>query len=138
VALHTCCQSNESDCNVNPDLSKKTSAPTAVGAMLRRLGVAISYFVSIVYVLSILLPSVYCLRHGCRGPGELDAFMPAFGLTPFGGIAAAFSLHNAIQHIRKRHSWSWVFWPLAIIFATVLLGVIAFIVWLIYETASHR
>ena len=138
MALHTCCQSNESDCNVNPDLSKKTSAPTAVGAMLRRLGVAISYFVSIVYVLSILLPSVYCLRHGCRGPGELDAFMPAFGLTPFGAIAAAFSLHNAIQHIRKRQSWSWVFWPLAIIFATVLLGVIAFIVWLIYETASHR
>jgi hypothetical protein len=106
--------------------------------MLRRLGLAISYFVSIVYVLSILLPSVYCLRHGCRGPEKLDAFMPAFGLTPFGAIATAFSLHNAIQHIRKRQSWSWVFWPLAIIFATVLLSVIAFVVWLIYETASHR
>jgi hypothetical protein len=64
--------------------------------------------------------------------------MPAFGLTPFGAIATAFSLHNAIQHIRKRQSLSWVFWPLAIIFATVLLGVIAFVAWLIYETASHR
>jgi hypothetical protein len=138
VALHSCFQSNESDCNMNPDLSKKTSGPTAVGATLRRLGLAISYFVSIVYVLSILLPSVYCLRHGCRGPAELDAFMPAFGLTPFGAIATAFSLRNAIQHIRKRQSWSWVFWPLAIIFAIVLLGVIAFIAWLIYETASHR
>jgi hypothetical protein len=106
--------------------------------MLHRLGLAISYFVSIVYVLSILLPSVYCLRHGCRGPGEGDAFMPAFFLTPFGAIATAFSLHNAIQHIRKRQSWSWVFWLLAIIFATVLLGAIALIVLLIYEIASHR
>jgi hypothetical protein len=106
--------------------------------MLRRLGLAISYFVSIVYVLSILLPSVYCLRHGCRGPGEGDAFMPAFFLTPFGAITTAFSLHNAIQHIRKRQSWSWVFWLLAIIFATVLLGAVAFIVLLIYEIASHR
>jgi hypothetical protein len=106
--------------------------------MLRRLGLAISYFVSIVYALSILWPSVYCLRHGCRGGGEGDAFMPAFFLTPLGAIATAFSLHNAIQHIRKRQSWSWVFWPLAILFATVLLGVIAFVVWIIYETASHR
>src|SRR5580658_3533611 len=106
--------------------------------MLRRLGLAISYFVAIVYGLSILLPSVYCLRQGCKGPGELDAFMPAFGLTPFGAVATAFSLHNAVQQIRKRQSWSWVFWPLAIIFATVLLCVIAFIAWFIYETASHR
>jgi hypothetical protein len=123
---------------VNPDLSKKTSGHAATGATLRRLGLAISYFISIVYVFSILLPSVYCLWQGCRGPAELDAFMPAFGLTPFGAIATAFSLHNAIQHIRKRQSLSWVFWPLAIIFATVLLGVIAFVAWLIYETASHR
>jgi hypothetical protein len=138
VTLHCCCQSNESDCNVNPDPSKKTPSPTAVSTTLRGLGLAISYFVSMVFVLSILLPSVYCLRHGCRGPSELDAFMPAFGLTPFGAIATALSLHNAIQHIRKRQSWSWVFWPLAIIFATVLLSVIAFIVWIVYETASHR
>ena len=138
VAPPSCCQSNESDCNVNPDLTKKTSGPTAVGAKLRRLGLAISYLVSSVYILSILLPSVYCLRHGCKGPGELDAFMPAFGLTPFGAIASAFSLRNAIQHIRKRQSWSWVFWPLAIVLATALLGVIAFIVWFIYESASHR
>jgi hypothetical protein len=106
--------------------------------MLHRVGLAISYFVSIVYVLSIVWPSVYCLRQGCRGPGELDAFMPAFALTPFGAITTAFSLHNAIQQIRKRQSWSWVFWPLAIIFAIVLLGAIAFIVLLIYELAFHH
>jgi hypothetical protein len=106
--------------------------------MLGKLGLAISYFVAAVYILSILLPSIYCLRHGCKGPGELDAFMPAFALTPFGAMATAFSLHNAIQHIRKRQSWSWVFWPLAIIFAIVLLGVIALIVVFIYYTAVHR
>jgi len=106
--------------------------------MLRKLGLAISYFIAIVYIFSILLPSLYCFRHGCRGPGELDAFMPAFAFTPFGAIATAFSLHNAIQHIRKRQSWSWAFWPLAIIFAIVLLGVIALIALGIYYTASHR
>jgi len=106
--------------------------------MLRKLGLAISYFIAIVYVFSILLPSIYCLRHGCGGPGELDAFMPAFMLTPLGGIATAFSLYNAIQHIRKKQSWSWVFWPLTIIFAIVLLGVIALIALGIYYTASHR
>jgi len=64
--------------------------------------------------------------------------MPAFGLTPFGAIATAFSLRDAIQHIKKKDSRSWVFWPLAIIFAAVLLFVLAFIVWFIYETESHR
>lgn len=106
--------------------------------MLRKLGLAISYFIAIVYIFSILLPSLYCLRHGCRGPGEGDAFMPAFAFTPLGAIGTAFSLHNAIQHIRKRHSWSWFFWPLAIIFAIVLVGVIALVAWIIYETALHR
>jgi hypothetical protein len=101
--------------------------------MLRKLGLAITYFIASVYIFSILLPSLYCLRHGCRGP-DLDAFMPAFALTPFGAIATAFSLHNAIQHIRKRQSWSWAFWPLAIIFAIVLLGVIALIAIFIYYT----
>jgi hypothetical protein len=106
--------------------------------MLRKLGLAVSYFIAIVYIFSILLPSLYCFRQGCRGPGELDAFMPAFALTPLGAIATAFSLHNAIQQIRKRQSWSWAFWPLAIIFAIVLLGVIALIALFIYYTASHR
>src|SRR5580698_4533471 len=105
--------------------------------MLRKLALAISYFIAIVYILSILLPAIYCLRHGCRGP-EGDAFMPAFFLAPWGAIATAFSLHNAIQNIRKRQSWSWVFWPLAIIFAVVVLGAIAFIVMLIYGVATHR
>jgi|GEM_PF-2353518 len=110
--------------------------------MLRKLGLAISYFVAIVYILSILLPSIYCLRHGCRGAGEGDAFMPAFFLAPLGAIATAFSLHNAIQNIRiktiKDKSWSWVFWPVAIIFAIVLLGTIAFIAFGIYQITFHR
>jgi len=106
--------------------------------MLRKLGLAITYFIAIVYILSIVLPSIYCFRHGCRGPGEGDAFMPAFFLTPVGAIATAFSLHNAIRHIRKKQSWSWVFWPLAIIFAIVLLGAIAFIALLIYALTFHR
>jgi hypothetical protein len=105
--------------------------------MLRKLGFAISYFIAIVYFLSILLPSLYCLRHGCRGP-EGDAFMPAFFLTPLGTIATAVSLYNAIQQIRKRQSWSWVFWPVAMIFAIVLLGAIAFIALLIYELTIHH
>jgi hypothetical protein len=105
--------------------------------MLRKLGLAISYFIAIVYVLSILLPSIYCLRHGCRGP-EGDAFMPAFFLTPIGTIATACSLNNVIRQIRKRQSWSWVFWPLAIIFTIVLLGAIAFIALLIYHLTFHR
>ena len=105
--------------------------------MLRRLGLAISYFIAIVYVLSILLPSIYCYRHGCKGP-DLDAFMPAFALIPFGGIATAFSLRNAIQHIRKGESWPWVFWAAAIVFATMLLATIAFIGILIYYTAFRR
>jgi hypothetical protein len=106
--------------------------------MSRRLGLGISYFIAIVYAISILLPSVYCLRHGCKGPAELDAFMPAFGLTPFGAIATAFSLHDAMQRIKKSQSWSWVYWLLAIIFVIVLLCVIAFNVWFIYESATHR
>jgi hypothetical protein len=105
--------------------------------MLRKLGLAISYFIAIVYILEILLPSIYCFRHGCRGP-EGDIFMPAFFLTPIGTIATGFSLYNAMQQIRKRQSWSWVFWPLAIIFAIVLLGAIAFIALLIYHLTFHR
>jgi hypothetical protein len=105
--------------------------------MFRKLGLAISYFITSLYILSILLPSLYCLRHGFRGP-ELDAFMPAFAFTPFGAIATAFSLRDAIQHIRKRRSWFWVFWPLAIIFAIVLLAVIALITLFIYYTAFHH
>ncbi len=106
--------------------------------MVRKISLAIAYFIASVYFLSILLPSIFCLRHGCKGPGEIDAFLPAFALIPFGSIAAVFSLRNAVQQIRKRQAWSWVFWPLAIIFALVLLGTIVFIAWVIYETAFHR
>ena len=104
--------------------------------MLRRLGLVILYFITSIYIFLIVSPAMHCLRHGCRGP-EGDAFMPAFFLTPLGGIATAISLAHAIQQIRKRDSCSWVFWPLAIIFAVVLLGVIAFVALLIYELASH-
>ena len=77
-------------------------------------------------------------QHGCQGPGELDAFMPAFLFIPAGAVATAFSLHNAIQNIRKRQPWSWVFWPLAVIFAIVLLGIIIVVAWVVYQTAFHR
>jgi hypothetical protein len=106
--------------------------------VLRRLGLAISYFIAIVYVLSILLPSAYCLRHGCRGPGELDAFMPAFLLTLPGSAAAVISLHNAVQNIRRGHPQSWAFWPLAVIFAIVLLGAAALIAFVVFRTALGR
>ncbi|MGB7602482.1 MAG: hypothetical protein WBM24_19420 [Candidatus Sulfotelmatobacter sp.] len=106
--------------------------------MWPRLGLAILYFIAIVYLFSIVWPCLYCLQHGCRGPAELDAFLPAFGLTPLGAIATAFSLRSAIQQIRKRQPWSWVFWPLAILFAIVLLGVIALIALVIWHTAFHR
>jgi len=105
--------------------------------MLRRLGLGISYFIAIVYVLLILWPSLYCYQHGCKGP-DLDAFMPAFLFIPAGAVATAFSLHNSIQNIRKRQSWSWVFWPLAVIFAIVLVGIITFVAWVVYQTAFHR
>jgi len=106
--------------------------------MLRRLALGIAYFIASVYVLSIVLPSIYCLRHGCRGAGEGDAFMPAFFLTPVGAIATGFSLHNAIQHIRRRQAWSWVFWPLAVIFAVVLVGVVAVVGIGVYYTVFRR
>jgi hypothetical protein len=105
--------------------------------MLRRLGLAISYVIAGGYILSILLPSFYCYSHGCKGPGELDAFMPAFLFTPLGAIATGFSLNNTIQQIRKRHL-PWAFWPLALIFSTVLLGVAVLIVWVVYHTVIHR
>jgi hypothetical protein len=106
--------------------------------MLRKVGLTISYIVATIYFVSILLPALYCLRTGCRGPAELDAFMPAFALTPFGAITTAFSLRNAIQNIRKRQPWSWAFWPLAVIFVMVLLCVIALIAFVIYHTAVRR
>ena len=106
--------------------------------MLRRIGWAVAYLIAIVYFLSILLPSFYCLQRGCKGPGELDAFMPAFALTPFGAIATAFALRDAIKNIGKRQRWSWIFWPLAIIFVIDLLCVIALIGFVIYHTALHR
>src|SRR5271154_2135925 len=99
--------------------------------IVSRLGIAISYFVSILYIFLVASASLYCLQHGCRGP-EGDIFMPAFFLTPVGALATAFSLRNAIQQIRKKQPWSWLFWPLAIIFAAVLLAAIIFIGMLIY------
>jgi hypothetical protein len=106
--------------------------------MLRRLGLGISYFIATVYVVLIVWPGLYCYQTGCKGPGDLDAFMPAFLLTPAGAIATAFSLGNSIQNIRKRQAWSWIFWPLAVIFAIVLLAVIAFVALMVYQLASHR
>ncbi len=106
--------------------------------MFRKLALAVSYFIAILYFFSILMPAIYCIRHGCKGAGEGDAFMPAFFLVPVGAIFTALSLLDAIQRIRKKQSWSLVLWPLAIIFAIVLLGTIGFIALLIYQLASHR
>jgi hypothetical protein len=105
--------------------------------MTSKVALAILYFVSIGYVYLIVSPAIYCLQHGCKGP-EGDVFMPAFFLTPLGIIAVALSLHHSIQQIKKRQSWSWLFWPLAIIFAIVLLAAVIFIAMLIYELATHR
>lgn len=98
--------------------------------MWRRLGLAISYFVAIVCILSFVVPLLYCLPN-CEGPG-LDAFLPAAALTPFGAIASAFSLRNCVQNIRRGEPSSWLFWPLAIIFSIVLLAVIALIGLVVY------
>lgn len=101
--------------------------------MLRKLAIALSYFIALLYALSILLPVVLCLLQGCNGPGELDAFLPAFGLTPFGVVATVFSLRNAIQNIGKKHSPTWILWPFAILFVIVLACDVAFIMWIAYE-----
>jgi hypothetical protein len=105
--------------------------------MVRRVGLTIGYLVAVVYILSIAWPTLYCFKDGCRGP-ELDAFMPAFALTPIGAIATAFALRNAIQNIRKQDSSWWIFWPLATVFSIVLLGVIVLIALVVYYTAFHR
>jgi hypothetical protein len=105
--------------------------------MLRRLGLTVAYFIAILYIASIVLPGIYCLQHGCKGPGEGDAFMPAFMFAPAGAIATVFSLRNCVQNIRRK-SLLWLFVPLAVIFSIVLLGVAALIVILVYETAVHR
>lgn len=105
--------------------------------MLRKVGLAISYVLAFAYIFSILPSALYCSSHGCKGPGELDAFMLAFLLTPLGAIATAFSLRNAVQHIHKGQSPS-LFWPLAIVFSIVLLGVIVLLALVIFHTAIHR
>jgi hypothetical protein len=106
--------------------------------MLRKIALAIAYFIAIIHVLLIVLPGLYCYQHGCKGPGEYDAFMPAFILIPASGIATAFAWRNAMQNIRKKHSWSWAFWPLAFIFGALLLSMTVVVVWVVYETVHHR
>jgi hypothetical protein len=116
--------------------------------MLRRIGLGLSYFLAITYLISFLVPLsflLYCIQlhslASCEGSG-LDAFLPAAALTPFGAMASAFSLRNATQNIRKR-SRLWLFWPLAVIFSMVLLGVSAMIAIVIFydihgNLALHR
>jgi len=104
--------------------------------MFLKVVLTISYIITGVYILSIVMASVYCYTHGCKGP-DLDAFMPAFFFTPLGAITTVFCLIDAAQHI-KRRQWTWVFWPLAIIFSIILLGVVVLVALLIYYTAFHR
>lgn len=96
--------------------------------MLRKIALGVSYFFASAFLVSFLVPFsflMYCVHlHGlkhCQGP-DLDAFLPAAALTPFGTIGSAFCLRDAIQNIRKRR-FPWLFWPLAVIFSLVLLGV---------------
>jgi hypothetical protein len=105
--------------------------------MVRRLAFALAYLIAFVYILLILLPSVYCLQHGCKGGGEGDIFMPAFFFIPLGVLGTAFSLYDSIQNIRRGYL-AWVFWPLAVLFAAVLLGIAAFVGLLVFELATHR
>jgi hypothetical protein len=102
--------------------------------MLRKVVIGICYFIAIVFILSVLWPAFYCFTHGCKGP-DLDAFMPAFFLTPLGGITTGLSLLHTVQQIRKGNS---AYWPLAVIFSIVLLGVFVFIAWMVYHTVLHR
>ncbi len=105
--------------------------------MLRKIGLGIAYFVAMLYLASIVLPAIYCLHHGCRGP-ELDAFMPAFMLTPAGGIATAFALRNAVQQTRKEKASAAFFWVLALIFGLMLVGVVGLGAYVILGTVFHR
>jgi hypothetical protein len=106
------------------------------GSILGKIAWGIAYFFAILYIVLTVWPAIYCWQHSCRGP-DLDAFMPAFFLSPWGAVACGFTLGHAIQHIRKKQSL-WLFWPLAIIFGLVLLGTIAFLGWVIFSTAFHR
>ncbi|HEX8813887.1 MAG TPA: hypothetical protein VF753_00145 [Terriglobales bacterium] len=104
--------------------------------VFRKVGLGIAYFVAILYILLIVSPAMYCLQHKCWGP-DLDGFMPAFFLSPWATVAMGFTLGNAIQHIRKKQS-VWLFWPLVIVFAIVLLATIALLAWIFFFTAFHR
>jgi hypothetical protein len=111
--------------------------------MFRKLGLGISYFFAFAFIISFLVPLSFlleCVRlyglQPCQGP-DLDAFLPAAALTPFGAVGTAFSLRNSIQNIR-RHSRPWLFWPLAVIFSIVLLGVAVMIaVVVFYDTHGN-
>jgi hypothetical protein len=99
--------------------------------MLRKLGLGISYFLAIAYIISFLVPFSLLLNCLPNCGNGLDAFLPAAALTPFGAMGSAFALRNSIQNIRKRQSL-WLFWPLAIIFAIVLTAVIIAIALVVY------
>ena len=104
--------------------------------MFLKIILAFSYAITAIYILSILLPALYCYRHGCKGP-DLDAFMPAFLFTPGGAITAIFCLIDTVQRIKKKQAL-WLFWPLAIIFSLVLLGVVVLIALVIFHTVLRR
>jgi len=47
-------------------------------------------------------------------------------------------LWHTILQIRRKQPWSWAFWPLAVIFVTVLTGVAALLAIGIYQLAFRR
>ncbi len=99
--------------------------------------IIIIHAISGLFVLSLGLPSAYCFQHGCRGP-ELDGFMPALMLAPFGAPALALSMRATIRKMRSGSPWSYIGWPIVIVQGTTLAGVAGFIVVAIVWLVGRR
>jgi hypothetical protein len=97
------------------------------------LGLAVLRFVapiiSILYVASIVLGFSSCPHYACRGT-EIDAFLPAFGLSPFGIPALAIWLYATIKQIRRNEARGAGLLLLAILLSTVLTAITGFIIYL--------
>jgi hypothetical protein len=74
------------------------------------------------FAVSIMMPAAYCAQHGCEGP-DLDGFMPALFLAPFGTVAVAVSLWGVVRRLRGGGAWVWVLWPVAVGEGVILAGV---------------
>jgi len=61
---------------------------------------------------------------------EIDAFLPAFGLSPFGIPALALSLLAVLKQIRTRPSYAWALWLLAAALSIILAAIGGFLLYL--------